>query len=979
MILDTIGGLSARGRRRRQGAIASGNPVVEDVFSTYVYRGNNNSSNSAQRTQAIVNNIALADAADEWTVSSNFSAKSFGGNTGEDLIEYVVPKGVTSISAVGVGGGGGCISSDVDNSIASGTGGSLRYKNSVSVTEGDVFTVKFTRSNGYRGVSVQLIDNRDGSNTVILSARGGNLPYYHGSAFDVTNIGDGGGNGGTGASHTINTTAGGLGGGGAGGYTGNGGAPGLSGGGSGSGGGGGGGDGFLISGSTGTRAGGSGGGVYLYGTGDSGAGGTDGDNVNDPPGAGQPGSQNNVSDGRGSFGSFGGGRGVRAPTGYGGSNQESFGGEAGIRIIGNLGGVTREFPNTNVGTNSDTTNQIGQGGLIWIKARTQNNTGLEYHHELMDSERNNFASTISTNNTDQTVNFSIPGSNFTSLLAGVNSNGFTVAGAVNSNNSEEYYTSWTFRKAPKFFDIVTWSGDGTAGRTIPHNLTSRPGMIITKCTNDGTVDWTVWHRSRNGSNTHMRLETSVAQPGEDISAATENDFTVGNDNRINGVGGREYVAYVFAHNNNDGIFGINGDQDIIKCGSYSTDSLANATIDLGWEPQWILFRPWNDSSDWKIVDNIRGFFGEGARAVDSANYNKELNPNRFTSELNNDQIELTSTGFNHISGFASKEFVYMAIRRGPMALPTSGTEVFDIKLDKATGFPGWISSTGVVDFAIRKFDYTVSGAKYVDNRLLGRGSALIPNSNTSDSGGASYFDYNNGYNYGTNNGSAAADYAAWMWKRAPGFLDVISYLGSGSGGRSIQHNLGVAPEMVWIKARTGANRDWVVWDAYSDIASKTYGLMSLNRTEHDWINYSALNNTPPTSTQITLGNHQYSNDNNVDYLAFLFASLPGISKVGSYIGNGTQVGDSQVIDCGFTTGARFVLIKRTDNVDDWHMFDTARGINTGSEPLLRLNSDDGEGSDDYIDPDPSGFKIEYGTGGSSTNLNGAKYIFYAIA
>ena len=971
MILDTIGGLAARGRRRRQGAVASGNPVVEDVFSTYVYRGTNNSSQN-QRTQGIVNNIALADAADEWVASSQFSSKSFGGNNNTDLIEYVVPKGVTSISAVGVGGGGGCISSDVDNSIASGTGGSLRYKNSVPVTEGDVFTVRFTRANGYRGVSVQLIDNRDGSNTVILSARGGNLPYYHGSLFDVTNVGDGGGNGGTGASHSINTTAGGLGGGGAGGYSGSGGAPGLSGGGSGSGGGGGGGDGFLISGSTGTRAGGSGGNVYLYGIGNSGAGGTDGDNVNDPPGAGQPGSQTGVSDGRGNFGAFGGGRGVRAPTGYGGGNQESFGGEAGIRIIGNLGGVTREFPNTNVGTNSDTVNEIGAGGLIWIKGRTQNNTGLEYHHELMDSERNNFGSTLSTNNLDQASNFSIPGSNFGSLLANVNSNGFTVGGAVNSNSSEEYFASWTFKKAPKFFDIVTWAGDGVAGRTIPHNLTSRPGMIITKCTNDGVVDWTIWHRNRNGSGTHIRFETSVSQPGEDISAATENDFTVGNDNRINGVGGREYVAYVFAHNNGDGIFGPNADQDIIKCGTYQTDSLAKATIDLGWEPQWILYRPYDNNSNWKILDNIRGFVGEGATDTVTANYSKELGPDRFTQEVNNNQLQITSTGFKHVTDDASKNFIYMAIRR-PMAVPTSGNEVFDIKLDKATGLPGWISSTGVVDFAIRKFDYTQVGDKYFDTRVLGS-TALIPNSTGPENNSPKGFDYSNGYTYSTGI-SAAADYAAWMWKRATGFFDVVAYMGNGTGGRNISHNLGVAPEMMWVKNRNSVSTDW--WVYHKDIGA-THRLY-LNQVFEALPNQTAWNNTAPTDSVFTLGNSQQTNYNNTAMVAYLFASLPGISKVGSYVGNGTQVGDSQVIDCGFTTGARFVLIKRFDDVDDWHMFDTSRGINNGTEGLLRLNTDDGESTDDYIDPDPAGFKIEYGTGGSSTNLDGATYVFYAIA
>ena len=32
--------------------------------------------------------------------------------------------------------------------------------------------------------------------------------------------------------------------------------------------------------------------------------------------------------------------------------------------------------------------------------------------------------------------------------------------------------AWTFRKAPGFFDIQTWTGDDSDSRQIPHNLDS---------------------------------------------------------------------------------------------------------------------------------------------------------------------------------------------------------------------------------------------------------------------------------------------------------------------------------------------------------------------------------------------------------------------------------------------------------------------------------------------------------------------------
>jgi hypothetical protein len=40
------------------------------------------------------------------------------------------------------------------------------------------------------------------------------------------------------------------------------------------------------------------------------------------------------------------------------------------------------------------------------------------------------------------------------------------------------------------------------------------------------------------------------------------------------------------------------------------------------------------------------------------------------------------------------------------------------------------------------------------------------------------------------------------------------------------------------------------------------------------------------------------------------------------------------IYCGFTTGARFILIKRTDSTGDWYVRDTARGINTSANYIF---------------------------------------------
>jgi hypothetical protein len=135
------------------------------------------------------------------------------------------------------------------------------------------------------------------------------------------------------------------------------------------------------------------------------------------------------------------------------------------------------------------------------------------------------------------------------------------------------------------------------------------------------------------------------------------------------------------------------------------------------------------------------------------------------------------------------------------------------------------------------------------------------------------------------------------------------------------------------------------------------------------------NNTSPTSSVFTVGLATSVNGSGSNLVAYLFATLAGVSKVGSYTGTAA----AQTINCGFTGGARFVLIKRTDDTGDWYVWDTARGIISGNDPYLLLNSTAAEvTSTDYIDPASSGFEIS-STAPAAINANGGSFIFMAIA
>ena len=244
---------------------------------------------------------------------------------------------------------------------------------------------------------------------------------------------------------------------------------------------------------------------------------------------------------------------------------------------------------------------------------------------------------------------------------------------------------------------------------------------------------------------------------------------------------------------------------------------------------------------------------------------------------------------------------------------------------------------------------------------------------TSNSGASeSSFGSSWGWDYMNGVGASytSADFFAYMFRRAPGFFDVVCFTGDNNLEQYVSHNLGVVPEMIIVKPR-GFNWDWHVH--HKDYGSTGY--FALNQQDAFISNpNTSFGSYAPTATQF-LRKGSNDNANTQPYIAWLFASLPGISKVGSYVGSSGNVD----VDCGFTNGARFVLVKRTDTVGQWYFWDSTRGIVSGNDPYSILNMQTAEVTNtDYIDPLSSGFRI---TSSAIANINtaGGNYIFLAIA
>ena len=610
---------------------------------------------------------------------------------------------------------------------------------------------------------------------------------------------------------------------------------------------------------------------------------------------------------------------------------------------------------------------LTEGGLVWTKDRD-----TAVYHALTDTERGG-QYTLYSPVADAQVD---RGNDF---ITSFNSNGYSI-GADGLLNDTYSYVSWTFRKAPKFFDVVTYTGDGSSSNTISHNLGSIPGFVVVKRTN-GTGDWHVAARQSNGSYIHGNASfptalnlTSAGNSVTSTSGASDMSFTsttfdakkINGYNTNNGSGnltninGATYVAYLFAHNNSDGEFGPDSDQDIIKCGSVSTDGSGDATVDLGFELQWLMVKATNQNYNWEIYDQSRGF---------GVNGHKILIPNLANAEgtnTNAGNTQPTSTGFSIGGGYWGNnvDLIYMAIRRGPLAVPEDATKVFGLDATVNSSYPRFTAGFPV-DMSITT---TTSGdPKEVASRLTG-GVYMRSNGTNAEQSSSNYvWDNMTGayFNSKTNG-------LSWMWKRARGYFDVVATKAVSSNNGDVTHNLGVKPEMAWYKRRDGTD-EWYV-------ATALNGYLVLDKTNAangtasgSWLDAvgGAIGGNDATATTINSG-YKFVGNATYDMIIYLFASAPGVSKVGSYTGNGS----SQNIDCGFSSGARFVLTKCASHTGAWHVFDSVRGIVSGNDPFLELNSTSAQDSNyDAVDPLSSGFTVS----DNITNENGRTFIFYAIA
>ncbi|WP_062233244.1 DUF7483 domain-containing protein [Aureimonas sp. N4] len=281
----------------------------------------------------------------------------------------------------------------------------------------------------------------------------------------------------------------------------------------------------------------------------------------------------------------------------------------------------------------------GKGGLVWGKRRNAN-----YDHNLFDTIRGGSRRLkTSLSAVEETVS---------PAFASFNSSGYTISGSdLAWNSSGDTFVSWSFLRAKKFFDVVTYTGNDVDGRRISHSLGTEPGLIIIK-SRTATFNWAVQHRSLAIGNELFLNQTAAAGVNGNFKGAIDaSSFGVSSNPGVNRAGD-QYVAYLFAQN-----------PDLIDCGNYIGNGNASAgpsvTCGSGWKSQFLVIKAASSTGGWNMYDDKRATFADSP--------DRYLRANQALNETSGQSLARTATGFRPTTddpqvNQSGVTYIYLAIR-----------------------------------------------------------------------------------------------------------------------------------------------------------------------------------------------------------------------------------------------------------------------------------------------------------------------------
>jgi len=301
-----------------------------------------------------------------------------------------------------------------------------------------------------------------------------------------------------------------------------------------------------------------------------------------------------------------------------------------------------------------------QPDLVWMKGRSN-----YYVHQATDSVRGVTKNLF--------PNYNLSEYTETNTVQSFNSNGFTLGSEARINASGTTYVAWTWKagngtstntngtvtstvsanQAAGFsISIFTAPTTNNIGFTVGHGLSQAPEVFIIKDRDLTGVGWHVY-------SSHLPSSTSAyLQLNESNGTATAPLWNSANPTSsiINLRSG-----WAMGAGNKCVVYSWHSVAGYSKFGTF-TGNDSTQTITTGFQPRWVMIKSLLGSSsgmaDWHIYDSARGF------GTSSSYTTPYLKANKTDTEVNNNYVSVTSTGFTmntyyqNLSGWG--DFFYMA-------------------------------------------------------------------------------------------------------------------------------------------------------------------------------------------------------------------------------------------------------------------------------------------------------------------------------
>ena len=312
-----------------------------------------------------------------------------------------------------------------------------------------------------------------------------------------------------------------------------------------------------------------------------------------------------------------------------------------------------DYFNTVLYTGNDTDNRTVSGvgfqpNFLWIKAR--NNADQHY---LVDSVRGS-TKVLHSDSTEAEATR-------VSAVKSFASDGFVLGQEAQVNRNGGTFVGWNWKEEATLFDIVSFTGNGTA-RTISHSLGSVPKFMIIK-DRDNVRNWGTYHVAIGAGKDAGYLNNNVVPEANNNfwnnTTPTASVFSVGTDGTYNG-NGNNYIVYLF------------GNSSVTKCSSYIGNGSSDGTfVHTNFKPAFVLVKRTDSANDWCLYDNKRDTYNV---------VQDKLQPNQSSAESDDTSMDFVSNGFKFREtggnfNASGGSYIYMAFAENPFVTSTGNGSI----------------------------------------------------------------------------------------------------------------------------------------------------------------------------------------------------------------------------------------------------------------------------------------------------------------